>query len=152
MLRWHHFKKQKYLLLPRPAKRQQVTGTSGLVALLPEESSPQCSELRWEGASSDSWHRVGNAQSLSRVQLSATPWTVAYQASPSFTVSWSFLKLMSTESMMPSNHFTLCHPLSSCLQSFPGSGSFPMSQLFASGGQSISISASTSVLPTNTQN
>ena len=42
-------------------------------------------------------------------------------------------------------------PFSSCLQSFPASGSFQMSQLFVSGGQSIGISASTSVLPTNTQ-
>ena len=42
-------------------------------------------------------------------------------------------------------------PFSSCLQSFPASGSFPMSQLFASGGQSIGVSASTSVLPMNTQ-
>ena len=42
-------------------------------------------------------------------------------------------------------------PFSSCLQSFPASGSFPMSQLFTSGGQSIGVSASTSVLPMNTQ-
>ena len=42
-------------------------------------------------------------------------------------------------------------PFSSCPQSFPASGSFPMSQLFASGGQSIGVSASTSVLPMNTQ-
>ena len=42
-------------------------------------------------------------------------------------------------------------PFSSCLQSFPASGYFPMSQLFASGGQSIGVSASTSVLPVNTQ-
>ena len=40
-----------------------------------------------------------------------TPWTAALQASPSFTVSWSLLKLMSIESVMPSNHLILCHPL-----------------------------------------
>ena len=51
---------------------------------------------------------------------------------------------------MPSNHLVLWHPFS-CLQSFPTSGSFQMSQLFASGGQSIGVSASTSVLPMNTQ-
>ena len=51
---------------------------------------------------------------------------------------------------MPSNHLILCYPLSSCLQSFPASGSFQMSQLFASGGQSFGNSASTSVLPMNT--
>ena len=50
-------------------------------------------------------------QSLSRVWLFATPWTVAHQASLSFTISWSLLKLMSIESVMPSNHLILCHPL-----------------------------------------
>ena len=52
---------------------------------------------------------------------------------------------------MPSNHLILCLPFSSCPQSFPASGSFPMSQLFASGGQSIGVSASASVLPMTTQ-
>ena len=46
-------------------------------------------------------------QPLSRVQLFTTSWTTAYQASLSFTISWSLLKLMSTESMMPYNHFIL---------------------------------------------
>ena len=64
----------------------------------------------------------------------------------SFTVSWSLLKLMSIEGVMPSNHLV---PFSSCLQSFPVSGSFLMSQLFASGAQSIRASAS--VLPMNIQ-
>ena len=50
-------------------------------------------------------------QLLSHVQLFETPWTAAYQASLSFTISWSFLKLMSIESVMPSNHLILCHPL-----------------------------------------
>ena len=50
-------------------------------------------------------------QSLSCVQLSATPWTAARQASLSITNSWSLLKLMSIESVMPSNHLILCHPL-----------------------------------------
>ena len=85
-------------------------------------------------------------QSLSCVRFSEIPWTAAYQASLSFSISWSLLKLMSTESMMPSIHFILCHSFL-LLQSFPASGSFPMSQLFASGGQSIGVSAS--VLPTN---
>ena len=47
--------------------------------------------------------------------------------------SQSLLKLMSVESMMPSNSLILCHPFSSCLQSFPASGSFQMSQFFISG-------------------
>ena len=50
-------------------------------------------------------------QSLSRAQLFATPWTAACQAPLSFTVSQSLLKLMSIESVMPSNHLILCHPL-----------------------------------------
>ena len=70
---------------------------------------------------------------------------------PVTTNSQSLPKLMSTESVMPSNHLILCHPFSSCPQSFPASGSFPMSQLFASGGQIFGVSASTSVLPMNTQ-
>ena len=49
--------------------------------------------------------------SLSRVWLFMTPWTAARQASLSFTISWSLLKLMSIESVMPSNHLVLCHPL-----------------------------------------
>ena len=81
-------------------------------------------------------------QLLSRVRLFATPWTAAPQASLSFTISWSLLKLLPIESVMPSNHLSSVIPFSSCLQSFPASGSFLMSQLFASGGQSIGASAS----------
>ena len=50
-------------------------------------------------------------QSLSCVRLFMTPWTAAHQASLSFTISWSLLKLMSIESVMPSNHLILCRPL-----------------------------------------
>ena len=49
--------------------------------------------------------------SLTRVRLFATPQTAAHQASLSFTISWSLLKFMSTKSVMPSNHLTLCCPL-----------------------------------------
>ena len=87
-------------------------------------------------------------QLLSRVRLFVTPWTVACQAPLSSTVSQSLLKLMSMESVMPSNHPILCHPLPLPPQSFP-SGSFPVSQLFTSGGQAIGASAS--VLPMNIQ-
>ena len=52
-----------------------------------------------------------SVQSLSCVQLFATPWTAAHQASQSITNSWSLLKLMSSESVMPSNRLILCHPL-----------------------------------------
>ena len=92
-----------------------------------------------------------SVQSLSRVRLFATPWTAALQASLFITNSQSLPKLMAIESMMPSNSLILCHPFSSHCQFFPASGSFPMSQLLASGGQSIGVSASTSALPMNTQ-
>ena len=52
-----------------------------------------------------------SVQSLSCVQLFATPWTVAHQAFLSITNSWSLLKLMSIELVMPSNHLIVCHPL-----------------------------------------
>ena len=88
-------------------------------------------------------------QSLSHVWLFATPWTAAPQASLSFTISWRLLKVMPIESMMPSNHLLLVAPFSSCPQSSPASGSFPMWQFFASGGQNIGASAP--VLPMNIQ-
>ena len=90
-------------------------------------------------------------QSLSCVRLFATPCTAARQTSLSITNSQSSPKPMSIESVMPSNSLVLCHPLSSCLQSFSALGSFQMNQFFAWSGQSIGVSALTSVLPMNTQ-
>ena len=93
-----------------------------------------------------------SVQALSRVQLFVTPWTAALQASLSITNSWSLLKLTSIESVMPSNHLIFCRPL--LLPSiFPSIRVFPVTQFFASGGQSIgvSVSASASVLPMNIQ-
>ena len=75
----------------------------------------------------------------------------ARQASLSITNSWSLLKLMSIDSVMPSNHLILCHPLLLLPSIFPASGSYQMSQFFTSGGRSIGISASTSVLLRNIQ-
>ena len=83
-------------------------------------------------------------QSLTHVQLFVTPWTAACQTSLFFTISQSLLKLMSMESVMPSNRLALCLPL--FLQSLPASASLPMSQLFTSGGQSIGALALASVL------
>ena len=93
---------------------------------------------------------LSSVQSLSRVWLFATPRTAARQASLSITNSgiypnscplswWCHLAISSS-----------VVPFSSCLQSFPTSGSFQMSQLFTLGGQSIGVSASTSALPMNT--
>ena len=87
-------------------------------------------------------------QSLSHVCLFAIPWTVTPLSS---TIPQSLLKFMSTESVMLLNHLILCSPFSSRPQAFPASGSFPMSQLFASGGQSIGASASPTAIPMNVQ-
>ena len=96
-------------------------------------------------------HQFSSVQSLSRVWLFVTPWIAARQASLSITNSRSSLKLTPIESVMPSSHLILCRPLLLLPQSLPASGSFPMSQLFAWGGQSIGISALASFLPKNTQ-
>ena len=78
----------------------------------------------------------------------ATPWTVACQASLSFTISRSLLTLMSIESVMPSSLLILYH--SFLLPSiFPASGSFPVSWLFASSDQIIGASVSASALQMN---
>ena len=89
--------------------------------------------------------------SLSHGWFFVTPWTAACRASLSFSISQSLLKPMSIERVMPSNHLILCHPLLLLPQSFPASGSFPVSQFFAWGGQSIGVSVSAPVLPLNTQ-
>ena len=94
---------------------------------------------------------VSLVQLLNHVQLFETPWIMAGQASLSITNSQSF------PNSYPLSRW--CHPaisssvipFSSCPQSLPVSGSFPMSQLFAWGGQSIGVSASASVPPMNTQ-
>ena len=79
------------------------------------------------------------SQSLSRVRFFATPRDCS---TPGFHInSQSLLKLMSIKSVMPFNHLILCHPLLLLLQSFPASGSFPMSDFFASGGQCTGASA-----------
>ena len=88
-----------------------------------------------------------SVQLFSCVQLFVTPWTAAHQTSLSITNFQSLLKLMFIELVMPSN--ILASVFYSCLQSFPASGSFPASQFFTSGSQSIGLSPSASVLPMN---
>ena len=86
-----------------------------------------------------------SVQSHSRVRLFMTPWTAARQASLSITNSRSLLKLMSIDLVVTSNPLISVIPFSFFLQSFPASGSFPMSQLFTSGDQNIEVLASASV-------
>ena len=95
--------------------------------------------------------QFSSVKSLSRVRLFAIPWITARQASLFITISRCSLRLMSIESVMPSSHLSWVVPFSSCPQSLPASESFPMSQLFTWGGQSIGVSALASFLPKNTQ-
>ena len=88
-------------------------------------------------------------QSLSCIQLLATPWTAACQASLSITNYWSLLKLMSIESVMPSNHLIPCHPLLLPPSIFPSIRVFSNESVIARGGQSIGVSVL--VLPMNIQ-
>ena len=90
-------------------------------------------------------------QLLSPVWLFATLWTAAHHVPLSYTFSQSVFTLMFTESVVPSDHLKhSCH-FSFCLQCLPAWESFSMSWLFASGGQSIGVSASAAVLQRNIQ-
>ena len=91
-----------------------------------------------------------SAQSLSRVRLFATPWITAHQASLSITKSQSSLRLASSQWCHPAISSSVV-PFSSCPQSLSTSESFPMSQLFAWGGQSTGVSALASFLPEKSQ-
>ena len=102
--------------------------------------------------------QIKSYQSLSRVWLFATPWIATHQASLSITNSQSSLRLMSIESVMPSSHLILCPPLLLLPPILPSIrreaskvDSFPMSQLFAWGGQSTGVSALASFLPKKSQ-
>ena len=86
---------------------------------------------------------------LSRVRLFATPWIAALQASLSITISQSSLRLTSIEPVTPSSHLILSRPLLLLPPIPPSIRVFPMSQLFAWGGQSTGASALVSFLPKN---
>ena len=92
-----------------------------------------------------------SVQSLNCVWLFVTPWTAAHQASLSFTISQTCSNSCPLSQWCHPTISSSVVPFSSYLQSSPTSGSFPMSQLFASGGQSIGASISASVLPMNIQ-
>ena len=112
----------------------------------PPEKSQQ---LGWYEEDENENMNNHSVQSLSRVRLFATPRTAAHQAS---LVHHQLPESTQTHVHRVSDAISSSViPFSSCPQSFPASGSFQMSQLFASGGQSIGVSASTSVLPMNTQ-
>ena len=95
--------------------------------------------------------QFSSVQWFSHVRLFVTLWTATHQASLSVTNSRSGLKLMSIESVIPSNNLILCCPLLLVPSIFPAPGSFQTNQFFTSGGQSTRVSASASVLPMNIQ-
>ena len=97
-------------------------------------------------------NKFSSIQLFSHVWLFATPWTATSQASLSITNSQSLLKLISIELVIPSNHLILCHPLLLLLSIFPNVRFFSNESVWPpSGGQSIGVSASVSVLPMNSQ-
>ena len=107
------------------------------------------------------WHQSTKLNDKKTVQFSLVTqscltlcdpqWTATAQASMSITNCWSLLKHMSTELMMPSNHLILCCSLLFPPSIFPSIRVFSSESVFTSGGQSIGVSASASVLPMNTQ-
>ena len=141
--------------LPNPGieSRSPVLPTDSLLSESPEKSVFHCTYTTGMYTVNSMVERVVFVQSLSRVWLFVTPRTAAHQASLSFTISQVWV----CSNSRPLSWW--CHPtisssvipFSSCLQSFPASGSFLMSQFFTSGGQSIGASTSASVLPMNIQ-
>ena len=104
--------------------------------------------IRWP---INTWNCASSVQSLSCVQLFATPWTAALQASLSIINSRSPPKPMSVESVMPSNHLILYHPLLLLPSIFPSIRVFSIESALRIRWQNIGVSTSTSVLPMNTQ-
>ena len=105
-------------------------------------------ELSWTELN---WTWISSVQSLIRVSLFATPWAAALQVSLSITKSWVYPNSCPLTQWCHLTILSSVVPFSSCLQSFPPSGSFQRSQFFASDGQNIGVSAWTSVLPMNIQ-
>ena len=95
--------------------------------------------------------QFSSVQLLSHVQLFVTPWIAACQASLCITNYRSWLRLASIESVLPSSHLILCCPLLLLPPIPPSIRVFPVSQLYAWGGQSTGLSALASFLPKNTQ-
>ena len=96
-------------------------------------------------------YQFSSVQVLSHVGLFATPWTTARQASLSITSSWSLPNSCPLSQWCHPTISSSVVPFSSCLQSFPASGSLQLRQVFIWGGQSIGVSALASFLPMNTQ-
>ena len=137
-----------FICLSLPGPVLCKLGQPGVLFVLPEVLTLVLGPLFYfpglfPSLSSQSLILLAVVQSLSFICLSLAPRTAACQASPSSTISQSWLKFMSVELVMLFNHLILCRSLLLLPSSiFPASGSFPLSWLFASGGQNIGASAS----------
>ena len=138
-----------------------LLGLTGLTSCSPRDSEESSSTPHFTILQSSTFMIVqllhpymtqfSSVQLLSRVPPFITPWITAHQASlpsPTLGAFWNSCAL--SRWCHPDVSYSVS-PFPSCSQSLPQSGTFPMSQLFASGGQSIGVSASASVLPMNTQ-
>ena len=121
--------------------------TSSLAALLKIEScfTQYFISTTWR-------NQFSSVQLLSCIPLIAIPWTRARQATKSAANSRSFLKFMSIETMIPSNHLILCHPFLLLPSIFPSIKLFSNESVLHISGQSTGVSASASVIPMNIQN
>ena len=91
------------------------------------QATPEAAKSKRNGVSPRTSRKnevLSSVQLLSSVRLFVTPWTAAHQASLSIANSWSLLKLMSIESVMPSNHFIPCRPLLLLPSNFPSIRAF----------------------------
>ena len=108
-------------------------------------------KIRWYNLPFCEQYQFSSVQSLSHVQLFATPWTAARQASYPSPTPGVYSNSCPLSRWYHSTISSSVIPFSSCPQSLPALGSFQMSQFFTSGGQSIEVSASTSDFPVNIQ-
>ena len=131
-----HMRKNFYKSFPNSSKRRRGKNTPKIYlwTTITLMSNPKKCTTKTE-----SYRPIIVVQLLSHVRLFVIPWTAAPQVSLSFTISHIFLKLMSNELWCHPTILSSVIPFSSCPLSFPASGSFQMSQLFASGSQSIVI-------------
>ena len=140
---WHYF------LQGRPSLKTPAPLPA--MALLPPLTTVICLTCRrWPQTASGCWNH-SSVQSLSRVWLFVTPWTAAHQAPRPSPAPGVYSNSCPLSQWCHPTISSSVIPFSACLQSFPASGSFQMSQLFSWGGQSIGVSASASVLPMNIQ-
>ena len=148
-------KKPKKTQINRKLFHAHALGQWGIKMSIPNKAINKYTDCNHKIIFNGIFHRNRNIPNIQfsccHVRLFVTPWITAHQAFLSITNSWVSLRFTSVESVMPSGISSSVVPFSSCPQSLPASESFPMSQLFPWGGQSIGVSALASVLPKKSQ-